>query len=305
MPNAVASDDGAPATLAFLADWQEQQQGEITAGGSVVVHYEPERLTNGSAPGEIVGYARFLPGGQFRHARLVARAVRARKASAARAAAASPLGAEIAVPPETRHMELWFQGVDAEGATRWDSRFGANYRFDVVMPAPAEEDHVQPRPDAVVDAEVVRVADDAAVKENAAASRSGYPSGRLDLRTTLRVAARVSPARTLPARASAARKKAAAASARVWIDVHAFEGAAARVQAETLALAHAGPTDDGAERFALDELLYQGSVASPGSVTPRADVRTVHYRLYAEIGGKTYTDGVVHRCYLATDPVSG
>jgi hypothetical protein len=61
---------------------------------------------------------------------------------------------------------------------------------------------------------------------------------------------------------------------------------------------------DGA-RFALVDLLYQGSVATPGSVTPRPDIRIVLYRLYGEIGGVTYTDGVVHRCELATDALSG
>ena len=77
------------AVLAFLDGWRELQHGDITAGGSLVVRYEPSRL---QAPAkEIVGYARFLPGGQIRHATLRER----------RAPRTTAVAAEIPVPPET------------------------------------------------------------------------------------------------------------------------------------------------------------------------------------------------------------
>ena len=123
------------ALLAFLSDWRELQQGEITAGGSLLVHYDPARFPVedptgvGSLSCDIIGYARFLPGGELRRAALVGLG-----------AGNSPVpddgsisvAAEITVPPESEHVELWFQRTDAAGATEWDSRFGQNYRFGVV-----------------------------------------------------------------------------------------------------------------------------------------------------------------------------
>src|SRR3954469_3758741 len=106
------------AVLAFLDGWRELQHGDITAGGALVVRYEPSRLSVGSgAAREIVGYARFLPGGQVRHATLRGR----------RAPRAAPFAAEIAVPPETKQVELWFQCTDEGGDSIWDSRYGENY----------------------------------------------------------------------------------------------------------------------------------------------------------------------------------
>jgi hypothetical protein len=121
------------AVLTFAAGWQELQQGTILAGGSLVLEYEPARLLESlaaeAAGGDIVGYARFSPGGPVQSAPLLggtaARATR-------RAAASTPVAAEIPVPAEAEEVELWFERRGAEGSTSWDSRFGANYRFDVV-----------------------------------------------------------------------------------------------------------------------------------------------------------------------------
>ena len=123
------------ALLAFLSDWRELQQGEITAGGSLVVHYDPARFPVEDPAGvgalscDIIGYARFLPGGELRHAAL---ATLGDGNSPVPDDGSLSVAAEIPVPPETEGVELWFQRTDAAGATEWDSRFGANYRFDVV-----------------------------------------------------------------------------------------------------------------------------------------------------------------------------
>src|SRR5919107_5149973 len=142
-PRSTTSD---AAVLAFLDGWRELQHGDITAGGSLVVRYEPTRFSpvDGRAR-EIVGYARFLPGGQIRHATLRGR----------RAPRAAPFAAEIAVPPETKQVELWFQCTDETGETIWDSRFGENYRFDVVRPRPRPTDSLHLRHGAVIDATLI------------------------------------------------------------------------------------------------------------------------------------------------------
>jgi Family of unknown function (DUF6209) len=116
------------AVLAFLDGWTEQQTGPITAGSPLVVQYEPTRL--GTEAAEIVGYARFLPGGELLHTTLSG--ARPRKGAKSVAPSPAPVAAELAVPPETRHVELWFRGVAPDGESQWDSRFGANYRFEVV-----------------------------------------------------------------------------------------------------------------------------------------------------------------------------
>jgi hypothetical protein len=269
------------AVLAFLDGWRELQHGDITAGGSLVVRYEPTRFSsvNGRAR-EIVGYARFLPGGQIRHATLRGR----------RAPRAAPFAAEIAVPPETKQVELWFQCTDETGETIWDSCYGENYRFDVVRPRPRPTDSLHLRQGVVLDPALICVAEDAAVKENAFHSRPGYPATGVNLQTNLHVAARVQ--RPIDPES-------------VWVDVHFFDADAALIHGDTLPLRRAGTTDAGHDLFELDGMLYQGSVATPGSVTPRPDVRSVQYRLYCQIGDRIVTDGVLHRCYLATDAVSG
>jgi hypothetical protein len=276
MPNDAA------AVLAFLDGWRELQHGDITAGGSLVVRYEPTRFAEASSetPREIVGYARFLPGGQIRHATL-------RRRHVAKTAA---VAAEIRVPPESKQVELWFQCIDADGHTIWDSRFGANYRFDVVRPDPRPVDSLHLRAGAAVDGAMITVAEDAATKDNAFESRPGYPASMSNLQTSLHVAARV-------------RKPVDPRG--VWVDVHFFDAQASLIHGDTLPLRDAGPADESHELFVLDGVLYQGSVATPGSVTPRPDVRTVQYRLYCQAGDRVVTDGVLHRCELATDAVSG
>jgi hypothetical protein len=259
------------------------QEGAITAGRPLVLHYEPARLGVADAPQDIVGYARFLPSGIVRHTVL-------RRPPGPRAKTAGDrLAAELAVPHETRRVELWFQGVDTKGTPIWDSRFGQNYRFDVVRPEPVD-DALPIHGGSFVDPSAIRIAEDGAVKSNGFPSRPGYPSGMTSFQTSLRVGACVQPGADVT---------------RVWVEVVGFDGDATPVYATTLPLAPLETEAPDGARFALVDLLYQGSVSTPGSVTPRPDIRVVLYRLYGEIGGVTYTDGVVHRCELATDALSG
>ncbi len=285
---ATATPDDATAVLAFLSGWRQQQEGTIVAGSSLIVRYEPERLADGEGgvvvaaatkklktPREIIGYARFLPGGQIRHATL-----RGRRA-------ARKVAAEIAVPPETREVELWFQCTDADGVLAWDSRFGENYRFAVAHPSPRHS--LAMRANTIVDGAVITVADEAAIKLNAFESHPGRPAGGASLQTSLHVAARV--------------RKSAAVSA-VWVDVHCFDGDAERVHGDSLPLRRERDADDTFDLFVLDGALYQGTIATPGSAMPRPDVRSVQYRVYCATERGVLSDGELHRCYLKTDALS-
>ena len=159
---------------------------------------------------------------------------------------------------------------------------------DLVRPPRANEtaESLQPRAGARTDAEVVRMTEDAAVKENAFPSRPGYPSGMANMRTHLHVVAWV---------------KNTTYAKNVWVDVHVFDGGNIPFHKETLALGYARPAGDGGDVFSVDTHLYQGMVATPGSVDPRPDARVVLYRLYAELNGEVFTDGVEHRCELKPD----
>ena len=99
------------------------------------MHYDPARFphedprTPAGASCDIVGYARFLPGGQTRHAAL---ATLGDGNSPVPDNGSVDVAAEVPVPPETEAVEHWFRRTDAAGGTDWDSRFGENYRFVVV-----------------------------------------------------------------------------------------------------------------------------------------------------------------------------
>jgi len=152
---------------------------------------------------------------------------------------------------------------------------------------------VAARDGARVDLTAVRMLEEGAVKYNTFRSRSGFPSGATNLRTHLHVEAWV---------------RDASGQAAAWADVHVSTYDGTVVHRETLPLARTPAVrgaDDGGAVFVLDRELYQGFVATPGSVTPRPDARVVQYRLYAEHAGDVYTDGRVHLCYLRPDAMSG
>jgi hypothetical protein len=178
--------------------------------------------------------------------------------------------------------------VTAE-ATRVPTAFGPPEPSAVVAPtAPAPS--VSLRVGALEDDSVVRMAEDAAVKQNTFTSRPGYPSGMALWETHLHVEAWV---------------RNTTYAKYVWVDVHVLAYDGALVRSETLPLRYARPAGDGGDVFVLDSVLYEGSVATPGSVTPRPDVRVVQYRLYCELEGRVYTDGLLHRCELRPDAASG
>jgi hypothetical protein len=156
--------------------------------------------------------------------------------------------------------------------------------------AAAAADLVHLRAGAVVDGTMVHMSTDAAVKGNDFPSSSGHSSGMSNLQTRLRVEAWV---------------RNAGYAKSVWIDVHVLARDDAVLRRETLPLRFAHVAGDGGDLFVFDGLLYQGSVASQGSVDPRPDARTVQYRLYCEQAAGVFTDGTTHQCVLREDARSG
>jgi hypothetical protein len=308
-PSFSSPDGPAPrAVVTFLADWQEHRDADPTAGGKLVLAYDPLRLApHDDAKPAVVGYAHFLPGGQLRTVAL--------RDSADGAASAQLAAGDIAVPDDAQAVELWFEGTAGNGP-RWDSRFGQNYRFAIAPPvtqrsaaspvtstSPAADAPAQPaqasttvalRPGARRAPAAVRVLADGAVKQNAFTSRPGYPNAGSNLQTRLRVTAQVRDADD---------------ATKVYVDVHVLDAESGLLHAETLPLRRERGPDDVGPRFLLDtpldHPLYQGTIATPGSVSPRPDARTIEYRLYAEIDGRLRTDGLVHRCELKPDSGSG
>jgi hypothetical protein len=142
------------------------------------------------------------------------------------------------------------------------------------------------RAGAAVEPAVLRLTSDAAVKQNLFTSRPGYAHSMAKLETHLHVEAWV--------RNSTYAKQ-------LWVDVHVFADGGALVHRETLPLHYTRPAGDGGDLFVVDAPLFQGPIASPGSVERRPDVRLLEYRLYGELAGRVVTDGVLHRCVLRSD----
>jgi hypothetical protein len=145
------------------------------------------------------------------------------------------------------------------------------------------------RAEALADPAVIRLREDAAVKHNTFASRPGYPSGSAHWQTHLHVEAWV---------------RNTTYAKRLWADVHVYDHDGARVASETCALEYARPAGDDGDVFRLDCAVYEGTTVTPGSAEPRPDVRLVQYRIYGELEGRVFTDGLLHECVLRADVIS-
>ena len=122
------------AFLRFLAGWRETQEGEIRSGGTLVIEYDPERLSNchtkwrGADIWSITAHIRFHP-----CARLYEEAVLEPVIEGGMTVAHRLKPVQITVPGDTRQLELWFHTSYqlSSSCEAWDSRFGQNYWFTV------------------------------------------------------------------------------------------------------------------------------------------------------------------------------
>ena len=87
----------------------------------------------------------------------------------------------------------------------------------------------------------------------------------------------------------------------VWVDVHVFDDRDQLICSETLPLTYLGPAGGGGEFFELNLAIYQGRNAGPGWVSFAPDGRKVQYRLYYEVNGNVFSDGLLRQHDLASD----
>jgi hypothetical protein len=281
------------ASLRFLQDWQQQQQGVITRGGRLTLDYDKTRLTScfarwhGAELGDIVAYCRFHPRGDIVTGSVLA-PVHDQGNPSGTVIDYAPVPLELPVPIDSTNAEIWLHNFfqTSSRCDAWDSRFGQNYWFAIDGPSPrVPAPPVRYRTGAMTRPDIVNVLEQHAAKVNAFVVGSGGAVGT-NLQTTLTVVAWVQESPY---------------GANECIDLHMFDGGDQLIQATTVTLPYAG--FGSAFRYEFSGMVYQGSTATPGSVDPRPDARTLQYRLYYDVNYQAFTDGTLHQIELPDDAV--
>ena len=281
------------ASIVFLSDWRQEQQGSIERGGRLKIDYDKGRSTRcftmwrGAEFGDIVASIRFYPRGEIFNGSVVA-PVHASGNPPGMVVGHLPVPFELTVPSDATQAEIWFHNFyqTSSRCDAWDSRFGENYWFDVGgAPPRVPARSVSYRSGAVTEPDMVNVLEQSVTKVNAFPRPTGGGSLQgSNWQTILKVVAWV---------------RETAYGANVWIDAHVFDAGDQLIHAETLTLLYAGYGST--FRYEFAGKIYQGSTATPGSVQPRPDARKVQYRLYYEINYRVFTDGILHQHELQED----
>ena len=167
--------------------------------------------------------------------------------------------------------------------TAWDSRFGQNYDCAIAGPASAVE-NVTYRNGAIASVEMVNTIGASASKVRH--SFDPAPSAGAELQTRLAITAWV---------------RNVAYEKNVWMDLHVFDKNDSRVHAETLTLQYTGSSRGDGDLFQFDDVVFHGSGGGPGSAWNAADARTVQCRLYYEVNGQVFTDGLLRQWEVQAD----
>jgi hypothetical protein len=282
----------AKAIVQFLPAWTVMVSGQLRAGSSVLIEYDPTRLygevtpPDTRLPSEVIAHVRVYPGEHLSARSLLQRSDDADAGSLHRS---SPWVQELEIPPDASAVELWFEIVRAGGATSWDTRYGANYRFDVLPaaePATIPVESVAYRWGAIPRLDFVHV-----VLEHVSKRRSAASPHALSIQTHLFVQAWVASHLLPEPRAT-------------WLDIHIFDDTNDLVHSQTLPMASGGGAESGGEFFVIDQPIYEGSGLMPPGSVARAKAETarkLQYRLYSQAGAHTYTDGLLHQHELVPD----
>lgn len=137
-----------------------------------------------------------------------------------------------------------------------------------------------PRPD------MVNVLEAGASKENAKSPSPTGDAGGLELETKLSVQAwvrNVDPAK------------------HTWLDLHVFDENDQLVRSETMALDYLKAAGDDGDIYAFEGSVHRGTGAVGGSAWFGPDVRKLQYRLYYEVNGTVFSDGLLRQHELASD----
>lgn len=277
----------AKSIVQFLPAWTELVSGQVRAGTSVLIEYDPTRLLRaepGSLPQEVVAHVRIHPGDRESTRSLFQRPGSDQGPKLERA---EPWIHELEIPEDAVRLELWFRVTDADGTIGWDTRYGANYWLDILPggePTSIPADSVAYRWGAVPRLDLIHV-----VSERVAKHRTLASPHALSIETRLFVQVWTADS---PGRSS------------VWLDTHVFDEGSQVVDSATLPLEAMGPAESGGQFYVIDRPIHEGSsLAAPGSVArARSEaVRKLQYRLYCESDGQTYTDGLLHQHDLPPD----
>jgi hypothetical protein len=260
-----------------------------------MIEYDKSRLSGSFVPwrgaelGDIVAYCRFHPRGDVVTGSVVAPVPDPGTPSGIVVDhVLQPL--DVQVPLDSTELEVWFENYSRTSTRRdaWDSRFGQNYWFGVDGPPPrVPKPSVSYRAGAVTRPEMVNVLSQQAMKVNAFGSNGPGGSVGTDLETRLDVVAWVDETKY---------------GANAWIDLHVFDGHDQRIDAATITLPYTGYGP--VFRYGFSGMVYQGAVATPGSIDPRPDARTLQYRLYYEVDYQVFTDGILHQLDLPEDALA-
>ncbi len=273
------------ATLEFLVG-REIQNGDITQNGVLTLNYEPDRLPNirgthnGFPAWDITGTVRFRPGLEIYSQSLVKK-LEVANGLTTPLSPPQQLPFNIDVPPDAMAVEMWFLNTGIFGEQAWDSRYGQNYWFGVAQAGPGQP--VSFRSGAVRDTSMVNVL---SMEVNKVRRSIGSPPQGSQMETDLNLTAWV---RNLQYQKN------------VWIDFHVFDGDDNLVHAETLPLTYREAGGGGGDIFASERRVFSGSGGLPGSVWPRPDARLLQVRLYYEVAGQVFSDGLLHQTALQAD----
>lgn len=273
------------AVLNFETDWRQSQTGILRQGEPLTIHYDPQRLTacrsyhNGMPAWDLLATVRFSPTGETARGFLLQHT-----GPNGILNPPQPIPFTTPCPPNATEAEMWFQNVGMFGCSAFDSQFGSNYRFSVTQAGPAQP--VMYRTGAQPSPEMVNTFSGRATKIRRTVGTGSSAGSQLE--THLEITAWV---------------RNVAYQKNVWIDLHVFDQDDNRVSAQTLTLKYTGAAGGGGDFFSLEQMVFQGSGGVPGNVWPRADAGKLQYRLYYEVNGTVFTDGILHQLALPADAV--
>jgi len=274
------------AIVNFETAWQETQSGLIRQGEVLTIHYDPQRLTacrgtySGLTGWDLIANVRFFPSGETISKSFIDHS---NPRGVADPPEIQPL--HVNIPADAMRVEVWFQNTNAWGCSAFDSQFGSNYQFAVDQAGPAQP--VMFRNGALRSPEMVNVFAEhvSKIKHTIGSAPAG---SQLETHLELKVWVR-----------NVAYKK------NVWIDVHTFDENDNRVSADTLTLSYLSSAGGKGDFFTLNQLVFLGSGGVRGNVWPRADARKIQYRVYYEVNGSVFTDGILHQAALIADAEAG
>ena len=274
------------ATIEFQADGRIAVNELIRQGEQLAIKYDPQRTTgcrgyhDGMPAWDIFASVRFHPGGELFNGSLLQHF---NPANGGRIFdPPQPVPLTVNVPADAIQAEMWFLNRNMFGCESWDSQFGNNYRLDIAQAGPAQP--VMFRTGAGRSLEMVNAYSDGVSKIRQVLGRGASSGSQLETHLSL----------TAWVRNVSYQKN-------VWIDLHVFDPDDNLVSAQTLTLKYSGHGGGDGDFFTLDQMVFQGSGGVPGAVWPRADARRTQYRLYYEVNGRVYSDGMLHQFAVKAD----